>query len=87
MSNFVILERKGSCPVTKIVCDPDVMMGKPTVEGTRLTVESLLEKLASGYSQEDLLQAHPRLTPEGIRAAFDFAAQSVRNDIVYPMAK
>ena len=73
--------------MAKIVCDPDVMMGKPTVEGTRLTVENLLEKLASGYSQEDLLHAHPRLTPEGIRAAFDFAAQSVRNDIVYPMAK
>ena len=73
--------------MAKIVCDPDVMMGKPTVEGTRLTVENLLEKLASGYSQEDLLQAHPRQTPEGIRAAFDFAAQSVRNDIVYPMAR
>jgi len=63
------------------------MMGKPTIEGTRLTVENLLEKLASGYSQEDLLQAHPHLTIEGIRAAFDFAAQSVRNDIVYPMAR
>lgn len=63
------------------------MMGKPTVEGTRLTVESLLDKLASGYSQEDLLTAHPRLTVEGIRAAFDFAAQSVRNDIIYPTAR
>ncbi len=73
--------------MARIVCDPDVMMGKPTVEGTRLTVEGLLDKLASGYSQEDLLQAHPGLTPEGIRAAFDFAAQSVRNDIIYPMAR
>ena len=71
----------------KIICDPDIMMGKPTIEGTRLTVETLLEKLASGYSPEQLLEAHPRLTPEGIRAAFDFAAQSVRNDIVYPTAK
>ena len=73
--------------MTRIVCDPEIMLGKPTVEGTRLTVETLLEKLASGYSQEDLLQAHPRLTVDGIRAAFDFAAQSVRNDIVYPMAQ
>lgn len=73
--------------MAKIVCDPEIMMGKPTVEGTRITVESLLEKMASGYSQEELLKAHPRLTIEGIRAAFDFAAQSVRNDIVYPTAK
>ena len=73
--------------MAKIVCDPETMMGKPTVEGTRLTVESLLDKLASGYSQEELLTAHPRLTVEGIRAAFDFAAQSVRNDIIYPTAR
>jgi len=59
--------------MAKIVCDSEVMMGKPVVEGTRLTVENLLEKLAAGYSHDDLLQAHPRLTMDGIRAALDYA--------------
>ena len=45
------------------------MMGKPTVAGTRITVELILEKLASGETQEQILQAHPRLTLESLRAA------------------
>ena len=82
----VVLKAEWRWLLARIFCDPEIMMGKPTVEGTRITVESLLEKVASGYTQEELLKAHPRLTIEGIRAAFDFAAQSVRNDIVYPTA-
>jgi uncharacterized protein (DUF433 family) len=52
-----------------IQSDPAVMMGKPTITGTRITVELVLEKLAAGESLEQILQAHPRLTPEGVRAA------------------
>jgi uncharacterized protein (DUF433 family) len=52
-----------------IVSDPAVMMGKPVVRGTRITVELILEKLAAGETIEQLLEAHPRLTREGIIAA------------------
>jgi uncharacterized protein (DUF433 family) len=52
------------------------MMGKPVIAGTRITVESVLEKLAVGESVEQLLEAHPRLTKEAVRAALDFAAQA-----------
>ena len=55
-----------------IVADPETMMGKPVVSGTRITVELILEKLASGETMEQLLQAHPRLTRAGILAALDF---------------
>ena len=58
-----------------IVSDPEIMMGKPIVAGTRVTVELILEKLASGESIEQVLEVHPRLTREAIRAALDFAAQ------------
>jgi uncharacterized protein (DUF433 family) len=72
-------------PSTLIVSDPRVMMGKPVVAGTRLTVELLLEKLAAGETAEQLLKAHPRLTPEAIRAALAFAAAALRADVVYPI--
>lgn len=52
-----------------IVSDPAVMMGKPVIAGTRITVELILEKLAAGETFEQLLQAHPRLSKEAILAA------------------
>ncbi len=63
------------------------MMGKPVVAGTRITVELILEKLAAGETIDQLLQAHPRLTEEAVRAALDFARQALRADVVYPLEK
>ena len=70
-----------------IISDPGVMMGKPVVAGTRISVELILEKLASGESFEQLLESHPRLTKPGILAALDFAARVLRADVVYPISK
>jgi uncharacterized protein (DUF433 family) len=67
--------------------DPDVMMGKPTVEGTRITVEHILEELGAGQTIEQLLEAHPRLTREGVLAAVRFGAEVLRADVAYPMTK
>ena len=66
---------------------PKIMMGKPTVSGTRITVELILEKLAAGESVEQILSEHPRLTVAGIRAAIAFAAEALRADVVYPSEK
>ena len=70
-----------------IVSDPAVMMGKPVVAGTRITVELILEKLAAGETIEQILDAHPRLTREAIQAALAFAAEALRADVVYPIAE
>jgi uncharacterized protein (DUF433 family) len=67
-----------------IVSDPRIMMGKPIIAGTRITVEAILEKLAAGESIDQVLQAHPRLTSEAIRQAIGFAARALRADVVYP---
>ena len=64
--------------------DPTVMMGKPVVAGTRIPVELVLEKLSAGETFDQILEAHPRLTREGILAALRFAAQALRADVVYP---
>jgi uncharacterized protein (DUF433 family) len=70
-----------------VISDPNVMMGKPVVAGTRITVELILEKLAAGETAEQLLEAHPRLTREGIQAALKFASEALRADVVYPIAE
>jgi uncharacterized protein (DUF433 family) len=67
-----------------IISDPKIMLGKPVIKGTRLTVELILEKLAAGETVDQLLEAHPRLTREGIQAALAYAAQTLHSDIVYP---
>ncbi len=68
-----------------IVSNPSVMMDKPVIVGTRITVELILERLAAGETIDDLLEAHPRLTREAIQAALAFAAEALRADVVYPI--
>ena len=68
----------------RIQSDPNVMMGKPVIAGTRITVELILEKLAAGETAEQLLDAHPRLTEGAILAALAFAADALKADVVYP---
>lgn len=58
-----------------IQSNPKIMMGKPVVAGTRITVELILEKLAAGESIEQLLDEYPTLTRDSVDAALDFAAQ------------
>ncbi len=64
---------------------PAVMMGKPVVAGTRITVELILEKLAAGETVDQLLHAHPRLSKETVLAALEFAAKALRADVLYPV--
>lgn len=71
---------------TMIVSDPAILMGKPIVSGTRITVELILEKLAGGETIEQILESHPRLTREGVSAALAFAAEALRADVLYPVA-
>jgi uncharacterized protein (DUF433 family) len=68
-----------------IVSDFKIMMGKPVVIGTRISVELILEKIAAGETYEQMIEAHPRLTQEAIRAAIAFAAEALRSDVIYPL--
>lgn len=70
-----------------IQSNPAVMMGKPVVGGTRITVEQILEELGAGRTIEQLLEAHPRLTREGVLAALRFGADVMHSDAVYPLSK
>jgi uncharacterized protein (DUF433 family) len=83
-----LLLAKEVCAVSTqgIRSDPAVMMGKPVVEGTRVTVECILEELGAGETIEQLLQGHPRLTREGVLAAVRFGAEALRADVAYPVS-
>lgn len=67
-----------------IVSDPSIMMGKPVIVGTRITVELILEQLAAGETETEILAAHPRLTRKRF-APRSSSPQVLRADVVYPM--
>ena len=66
----------------RISIDPAVMMGKPCIKGTRITVELILRKLGAGRSFADLLEAYPKLTEDDLRAALAFAADYMQHETV-----
>jgi uncharacterized protein (DUF433 family) len=69
-----------------IVVDPEVMLGKPVVAGTRITVEHILEQLGHGHSVDELLAGHARLTREGVGTAIQYAIDAVRAERVVTAA-
>ena len=64
----------------RIELNPQVMLGKPVIRGTRIPVELILRKLSEGASEADLLQAYPRLTREDLQAAMRYAADTVAHE-------
>lgn len=64
----------------QIEINPNVMMGKPVIRGTRIPVELILRKLGEGATQADLFDAYPRLRPEHIRAALAYAADTIAHE-------
>lgn len=63
-----------------IVVNPDVLVGKPIIKGTRISVELLLDRFADGWSYDDILEAYPHLTREQVQAALTFAAELFKED-------
>jgi uncharacterized protein (DUF433 family) len=71
--------------VNEIVSDPGILGGKPCIKGTRISVEFVLELLASGATRPDILKKYPQITDEGLVAALQYAAQSMKNEVVWDL--
>jgi len=69
----------------RITVDPDVLVGKPVVGGTRLAVEFIIELLSEGWSEAEILRNYPRLTTEDIRACLAYARARLQEEQVYPL--
>ncbi len=69
-----------------ITSDPKIMFGKPVIKGTRIPVDLILEKLAAGETQKQILSGYISISAEDISACLQFAAESVKNEIIYKVA-
>jgi uncharacterized protein (DUF433 family) len=65
--------------------DPEILAGKPVFRGTRLSVEFVLDLLAQGWTEQQILDNYPRLTPEALQAMFAFVAERVREETWHPI--
>ena len=68
-----------------IHADPEILLGKPVIKGTRLSVDFLLRLFAAGWSEQQILENYPTLTPEALQAMFAFVAECMREEALYAM--
>ncbi len=69
----------------QIVIDPNIIAGKPVIKGTRLAVEFIIELLAQGWTEEDILENYPGLTRDNIKACLAYASAILHAEKVYPV--
>ena len=69
----------------RIVLDPGILTGKPVVKGTRLSVEFVVDLLAQGWTEEEILRNYPQMTREDIYACLGYASAVLRAEKVYPL--
>ncbi|OGO33877.1 MAG: antitoxin [Chloroflexi bacterium RBG_16_57_11] len=67
----------------RIIIDPQILVGKPVIKGTRLAVEFIIELLAQGWSEAEILRNYPGLTREDIQACLAYASYTLKSEKVY----
>lgn len=68
-----------------ISVDPQILVGKPLVRGTRISVELVIDLLAAGWTQQQVLESYPTLTAEGVRACLAYASEILHSEKVFPL--
>lgn len=69
----------------RVVVDPEILVGKPVIKGTRLAVEFILDLVAAGCPEAEILASYPGLAREDILACVSYAAEIIRSERVYPL--
>jgi len=69
----------------RIIIDPEILVGKPVVKGTRLAVEFIIDLLAQGWSEDEILRNYPGLSQDDIRACLGYASEILRAEKIYPL--
>jgi len=70
----------------RISLDPEVLVGKPVIRGTRIAVELVVDLLAQGWSEQQIADSYPGITREDIRACLRYAAEVLKSERVYPLS-
>ena len=69
-----------------IVSDKQVLLGKPIIKGTRLSVELILELFGAGWTEQQILESYPNLTPEALRAVFAYLKDCLQQELYFPIS-
>lgn len=70
-----------------IISDKEVLLGKPTIKGTRISVELILELLATGWTEKQILESYPRLTEQNLKAIFAYLRDCIQQELFFPLPK
>lgn len=70
-----------------IVSDEDVLLGKPTIKGTRISVELILELLSQGWNEEQILESYPTINQEQMRAVYAYLKECMQQELFFPIDK
>lgn len=65
--------------------DPEILVGKPIIKGTRLAVDFILDLFSAGWTQEQIIENYPTITKDALQAVFAFASECLRDEAVYTM--
>ena len=69
-----------------IISDPKILIGKPTIKGTRISVELILELFSSGWSEKQILDSYPSITVDSIRAVFAYLKDCIQQEFYFPIS-
>jgi uncharacterized protein (DUF433 family) len=83
LRRVILMNKENQLLLERITINPDVMVGKPTIRGLRITVEQVLKALSGGLTQNDLLEDYPELEPKDIQAALLYAVERVGEERVF----
>lgn len=70
-----------------IVSDKEVLLGKPTIKGTRISVELILDLLANGWTEQQILASYPGLTSDDLKAVFAYLKDCIAHELYFPLPK
>lgn len=68
-----------------IISDPNILIGKPTIKGTRISVELILELFALGWTEEQILDSYPSVSSESLRAVFAYLKDCMQQELYFPI--
>jgi uncharacterized protein (DUF433 family) len=66
-----------------IIADNDILLGKPTLKGTRLSVEHIIGLLAQGWTEQQILENYPRINQESLQAVFSYIQECLKDGLLY----
>jgi len=70
-----------------IVSDKEILLGKPTIKGTRISVELILDLLSNGWSEKMLFESYPNLNENDLKAVFAYLKDCIENELYFPLPK